>query len=117
MSRTIPEHALNGIEEALKIHAPQSLPKFYSIKQSGHLEDPFASPSWIRGATEGGLTATVSWKDGEPILRALEDINREHNGEVLRFNKLTIDGLINAWRQFVVETPPTSPLPQSHKHE
>jgi hypothetical protein len=109
MSRTIPAHVLNGIEEALKIQAPQLLPKFYSIEQSGHLDGPF-SPRWTRGVTEGGLTAAVSWRDGEPILRALEDINREHGDEGLQFNKLTIDGLINAWRQFIdVDVPDTPP--------
>ena len=109
MSRSISKDVLVGIHEALVAFRPALLPAFHKLVSPGSIEDRSTSPTWIRGATEAStLTITVSWKDGEPILRALEEIDREASGEVLLFNGLTLDGLIMGWRQFVADTPPPS---------
>jgi hypothetical protein len=97
MNKTISEDMLRGIAEALQLHAPHLLPTFYKIMRGGQVIHPEAK----RGSSIfSKLAATVPWEDGEPILRALETIEREHGFQAL-FAKRQINLLLNAWRQFV----------------
>ena len=101
MSRTISTEVLIGIHQVLETHKLELLPTFNKLFLTSSVEDPLASPSWRPGTVVATITATVSWQDGEPILRALEEIDREQRGAVLMSNGLALDWLIIEWRRFV----------------
>lgn len=96
MSREISEDVLRGIAEALAIHAPYLLPKIAHLIRGGLVDGPEGK---LGSSVYGKLTATIPWEDGEPILRALEAIERDHGYQTL-FAGRQINWLVVCWRQF-----------------
>jgi hypothetical protein len=96
MSREISEDVLRGIAKALAIHAPHLLPKIHHLVSSGLVDGPAGTSG---SSIYGKLTATIPWEDGEPILRALEAIQRDHGYKTL-FCDRQINFLVMCWRQF-----------------
>jgi DNA-binding IscR family transcriptional regulator len=96
MGRTISEDVSRGIAEALEIHAPHLLPTIHNLIRGGLADGPEGKRG---GSIYGKLTTTISWEDGEPILRILETIEREHGYRAL-FAGRQINWLVVCWRQF-----------------
>lgn len=95
-NRIIRADSLRGIAIALQRHAPHLLPSIHDLIQHG-LAD---GPEGLRGTSiHGRLTANISWEVGEPILQALESIEREYGFQVL-FGERQINSLVDAWRNF-----------------
>ena len=104
--KTIKEDVLRGIAAALATHAPHLVPTLHEIMRRGLVE---GRTGQIGSSIYGKLTTTVAWGDGEPILRALESIERIHGYNAL-FADRQINWLVICWRQFVEPTPiPPSP--------
>lgn len=101
MSRTISEDVLKGIVEALSVHAPHLLPTIHNLIHGGLFDGAAGNgPMTVLGTTTyGTITASISWEDGEPILRALEAIER-NCGEQVSFAGVQIYWLIVSWKQF-----------------
>ena len=96
MSREISEDVLRGIAKALAIHAPHLLPKIAHLIRGGLVDGP---ASTLGSSIHGKLTATIPWEDGEPILRALESIEKSHGYNAV-FCDRQINWLVQCWRQF-----------------
>jgi DNA-binding IscR family transcriptional regulator len=96
MSRAITEDVLKGIAEALEIHAPHLLPTIHKLIRDGLVDGPEGK---LGSSIYGKLTSTISWEEGEPVLRALEAIEREH-GYQTPFAGRQINWLVVCWRQF-----------------
>jgi hypothetical protein len=96
MSQTITDDVLRGIAKALELHAPHLLPTLGKVLRAGLVEGPEGA---IGSSIHGKLTTNISWEDGEPILRALEEIERKDGYNAL-FAGRQINWLVNCWRQF-----------------
>jgi hypothetical protein len=96
MSRVITEDVLRGIATALGIHAPHLLPTIHNLIRSGLVD---GSEGTLGSSIHGKLTASVSWEEGEPILRALESIERTHGYNAV-FADRQINWLVICWKQF-----------------
>jgi len=96
MGREISEDVLRGIAEALRLHAPHLLPTIHKLIRRGLADGPEGK---IGTSVYGKLTTTISWEEGEPILRALESIESKL-GFNAQFADRQINWLIICWRQF-----------------
>jgi hypothetical protein len=96
VSRKIEADVVKGIHEALRIHAPHLLPTIQKVIGSAWIDGPDGSSGSSIHAT---LTTTLPWDEGEPVLRALEAIEREHGYQAL-FAGRQINWLVLCWRQF-----------------
>jgi hypothetical protein len=92
----ISEDVLKGVTAALAMHAPHLMPKLRALVQTSFVE----APEERRGASMNRtFTVTIAWADAEPILKALEAIEREQGHEA-RFADRSILRLIGGWRKF-----------------
>jgi hypothetical protein len=97
MKNTITEDVVSAIAEALRLHAPDLSTTFQNLIRGA----PVEPPEIRRGASiYATLTVSVSWQDGEPILRALEAIERKH-GYRISFADRQINGLVQRWEQIL----------------
>jgi len=94
--RVISEDTLRGIAAALEQHAPHLTPVIYDLLRSGR---PEPSSGEIGQSIYGKLTGTISWQHGEPILAALEAIERDLGYQTL-FAGRQINLLVMSWRRF-----------------
>ena len=92
----IPENAVNGIAEALHHYAPELVPSLLEIMRNG---TPERLPPKLGQSIHATLYATVPWPLGEPILRALESIEKEHGFET-KFSGCQVNYLVMCWRAF-----------------
>ena len=104
-NRAISEDVLRGIAAALERHAPHLVPTIHNLVRSGLAE---GSTGQIGDSIYGKLTGSISWKQGEPVLRALEAIERDH-GYQTQFAGRQINLLVVSWRRFAEpqQLPPT----------
>jgi hypothetical protein len=96
MSRVITEDVLRGIASALEIHAPHLLPTLHKLLRGGLVD---LREGTIGSSIHGKLTASISWEDGEPILRALEAIERTQGYNAVFANR-QINWLVIRWKKF-----------------
>jgi hypothetical protein len=94
--RTINEDVLRGIVAALQLHAPHLLPVIYRLMHSG-LPEP--SSGQIGESIYGNVTGTISWEEAEPVLLALQTIERDFGYNAL-FAGRQINFLVMSWRRF-----------------
>lgn len=95
-NRVISEDILRGIVAALERRNPQLVPTINNLIQSGLAEGPTGE---IGKSVYGKLTGTIPWELGEPVLKALEAVEREH-GYQTQFAGRQINFLIMSWRRF-----------------
>ena len=95
-NRVIPEDVLRGVAEALQQHAPHFVPMVLDLIRSGLAE---GSSGQIGESIYGKLTGNIPWEQGEPILRVLESIERDH-GYQTKFAGRQINFLVMSWRRF-----------------
>ena len=94
--RSISEDALRGICAALQQHAPHLLPVIHHLMRTGHAEPS----SWQIGESPlGKLTGTIPWQEAEPVLLALQAIERDFGYQTL-FAGRQINVLVISWRRF-----------------
>jgi len=93
---TISEDVLRGIVAALHRHAPQHLPVIYRLMQTGSGE---SSSFQIGESIHGKLTGTISWEEAEPVLLALQTIQREVGYDAV-FEGRQINLLVTSWQRF-----------------
>lgn len=74
-NRVINEDILRGIVAALERHAPHLVSTIHNVIRAGLADGPTGQ---IGKSVHGKLTGGISWEFGEPVLRALEAIEREH---------------------------------------
>jgi hypothetical protein len=96
MGRTITEDVLKGIRAALEIHAPHLVPTIFKLVETGLVDGPDGR---VGSSIHGKLTATIPWDEGEPVLRALKAIKKEH-GYQAQFAGRQISWLVICWRNF-----------------
>jgi hypothetical protein len=96
MSRIISEDVLRAIAEALRIHAPHLRHTILKLVQGGLIDGPEGRHG---SSIYGKLTATISWEEAEPILRALQTIESERGYRTL-FAGRQINWLVVCWQQF-----------------
>ena len=90
MNREISEDVLRSIAEALQVRAPHLVPTIYKLIRAGLVDGPEGK---LGSTVYGKLTASISWEDGEPVLQALEAIEREHGyNAVFAGRRLKPDG-------------------------
>jgi len=94
--RTINEDVLRGIVAALQLHAPHLLPVIYRLMHSA-LPEP--SSGQIGESIHGKLTGTISWDEAQPVLVALQNIERDFGYNAV-FAGRQINFLVLSWRQF-----------------
>lgn len=99
-NRIISEDVLRGIAAALERHAPDLLPFIHNLVRSGLAEGPTGQ---IGDSIYGKLTGSISWQQGEPILGALEAIERDY-GYQAQFAGRQINFLTMEWRRFAAPT-------------
>jgi hypothetical protein len=94
--RMIEENVLRGIAEALQQYAPHLLPTIDDLLKNAFID----SPKFLGGTSVySTVTGVVGWEQGEPVLRALEDIQRRFPNA--RFQQeWHIDLLVMRWRAF-----------------
>jgi hypothetical protein len=96
MSRAIKEDVLRGVARALHIHAPHLLPTIKKLVRSGQL-DGLGRKSG--SSVYGKLIATLPWDEGEPVLMALQAMERELGNDAL-FEGRQINWLTQRWKQY-----------------
>jgi len=94
--RSISEDALRGICAALQQHAPHLLPVIYRLMHTGLGE---SSSFQIGESIHGKLTGTISWEEAEPVLLALQAIQRELGYDAI-FEGRQINFLVTCWQRF-----------------
>jgi hypothetical protein len=104
---TISESVLRGIDAALQGHAPDLRPHLHTLVETGRITGRGTLPG---DSIYGKLTGVIPWEQGEPILHALETIERTHGAE-RKFGAHQINFLVSAWRRFA--TPPRLQSPPS----
>ena len=95
-NRVISEDVLRGIVAALERHAPQLVPTILHLIRTGLAEGPTGE---IGKSVHGKLTGSISWEQGESVLRALEAVEREQ-GYQTQFAGRQINFLVMSWRRF-----------------
>ncbi len=95
-NRVVSEDVLRGIAEALQRYAPQFVPVIHDLIRSGVA---VGSTGQIGDSIYGKLTGNILWEQGEPILRVLESIERDH-GYQTKFAGRQINFLVMSWRRF-----------------
>jgi len=94
--RSISEDVLRGIVAALQRHAPHLVTVVYRLTRSGL---PESSSGQIGDSIYGKLTGTISWEEAEPVLAALEAIERDCGYDAL-FAGRQVNFLVMSWRRF-----------------
>ena len=94
--RVISEDVLRGIVAALECEAPELIPIIHNLIRTGVAEGPTGE---IGKSIHGTLTGSISWEQGEPVLRALEAVERKH-GYQTQFAGRQINFLVMSWRRF-----------------
>ena len=112
MSRQITEDTLEGIALALRVYAPHLLPTIHKLLKTGLVNSPSGQS---RAIGPGTLTNTLPWEEGEPVLLALQAIEREQ-GHNPMFAGRQINLLILRWRAFA-EPRQLPPQPEAPMNE
>ena len=95
-NRTISEDILRGIRAVLEHHAPHLVVTINDLVRTRLAE----GPSGQRGSSiHGKLTGNIPWEQGEPILKALQAVQRDQ-GYQAKFEGRQINLLIACWRHF-----------------
>jgi hypothetical protein len=95
-NRVISEDILRGIVAALERHAPELVPTIHNLIRTGLADGPTGK---IGKSVYGKLTGGIPWEQGEPVLRALEAVEREY-GYQTQFAGRQINFLVMLWRRF-----------------
>ena len=95
--RIIKEDVLRGIVGALDVFAPELLPVIQKIMRGG---TPEAAAETAGASIYHKLNTMVSWDEGEPILLALEAIERKLGCSAV-FEGRQINFLVMSWRSFI----------------
>jgi hypothetical protein len=94
--RVISEDILRGIAAALERHAPHLVSTIHNLIRTGLAEGPTGQ---IGKSIHGKLSGGIPWEHGEPVLRALEAIERKY-GYQTKFAGRQINFLVMSWRRF-----------------
>jgi hypothetical protein len=111
VSRQITEDTLEGIALALRVYAPHLLPTIHKLLKTGIVNGPSGQSADIG---QGTLTNALPWDEGEPVMLALQAIERE-NGCNAMFAGRQINLLVLRWREFAEprQLPPQPSAPMN----